>query len=65
MPGLRLTPDAQADLVAIRRFTLARWGEDQSRKYLAALRQAMRLLPETPALSRNRPDNQLNHRSME
>jgi len=56
MPGYRLTPDAQADLVAIRRFTLERWGVDQSRKYLAELRQAMRLLSETPALGKSRPE---------
>ncbi len=52
----RLTPDAQADLVEIRRFTLIRWGVEQSRKYLAELRQSMRLLSATPTLGKNRPE---------
>jgi len=52
----RLTPDAQTDLIEIRRFTLTRWGADQSRKYFAELRQAIRLLSETPTLGMKRPE---------
>jgi toxin ParE1/3/4 len=57
MLGYRLTPDAQSDLVGIRRFTLSRWGADQSRNYLAGLRRTLRLLTETPSsLGKARPE---------
>ncbi|MEX0603230.1 MAG: type II toxin-antitoxin system RelE/ParE family toxin [Marinobacter sp.] len=56
MASYRLTPDAQTDLVGIRRFTLARWGADQSRKYLSGLRQTLQLLTENPSLGKARPE---------
>ena len=56
MSNYRLTPDAQSDLIDIRRFTLARWGEAQSKKYLFELRQTLHLLAETPSLGKPRPD---------
>ena len=56
MSNYRLTPDAQSDLIDIRRFTLDRWGEAQSKKYLSELRQTLRLLAETPSLGKPRPD---------
>ena len=56
MSNYRLTPDAQSDLIEIRRFTLDRWGEAQSKKYLAELRQTIRLLAEPPSLGKRRPD---------
>jgi len=56
MSNYRLTPDAQSDLIDIRRFTLNRWGEAQSEKYLSELRQTLRLLAETPSLGKPRPD---------
>jgi toxin ParE1/3/4 len=56
MPNYRLTPDAQSDLIEIRHFTLERWGEAQSQKYLSELRQTIRLLAETPSLGKSRPD---------
>lgn len=56
MPGYRLTPDAQSDLVEIRRYTLKQWGKSQSQKYLSELRQTLRLLAETPSLGKQRPD---------
>jgi len=52
----RLTPDAQTDLIEIRRFTVKQWGTAQSQKYLLELRQTMRLLAETPSLGKSRPD---------
>ena len=52
----RLTPDAQSDLHEIRRFTLAQWGSRQSEKYLAELRQVIRLLSESPGMGKQRPD---------
>lgn len=56
MPGYRLTPDAQSDLIEIRRYTLQQWGVAQSRKYLSELRMVMRLLAETPSLGMARPE---------
>ena len=56
MPAYRLTPDAQSDLIKIRRFTAEQWGGAQSRKYLAELRVTIQLLAETPALGKGRPD---------
>jgi len=56
----RLTPDAQTDLVEIRRFTLAQWGSEQSKKYLSELRQVIRLLSETPNMGRQRQKLGLN-----
>lgn len=56
MPAYRLTPDARMDLIDIRRFTLVRWGAEQSRKYLDELRRTMRLLSGAPTLGKNRPD---------
>jgi len=52
----RLTPDAQTDLIEIRRFTVNQWGTAQSQKYLFELRQTIRLLAETPSLGKSRPD---------
>jgi toxin ParE1/3/4 len=52
----RLTPDAQSDLIEIRRYTLQQWGEAQSIKYLSELRQTMSLLADSPALGKERPE---------
>lgn len=52
----RLTPDAQPDLIAIRRFTIQHWGAEQSRKYLSELRNTIRLLTEAPSLGKPRPE---------
>jgi len=56
MPAYRLTPDAQSDLIEIRRHTVKQWGSAQSKKYLAELRKVIRLLAETPSLGKSRPD---------
>lgn len=56
MPKYRLTPDARADLIDIRRYTVERWGEAQSQKYLSELRQTIRLLAGTPSLGKARPE---------
>ncbi len=55
-PSYRLTPDAQTDLIEIRRYTFEQWGEIQSKKYLSELRQTIRLLSESPAIGKQRPD---------
>lgn len=52
----RLTPDAQSDLIEIRRFTVQQWGPTQSQKYLSELRKTIRLLTETPSLGKSRPE---------
>jgi len=52
----RLTPDAQSDLIAIRRYTLVQWGSEQSKKYLSELRQIMSLLSETPKMGTKRSE---------
>jgi toxin ParE1/3/4 len=56
MSNFRLTPDAQSDLIEIRRFTIKQWGGVQSKKYLSELRQTIQLLAETPSLGKPRPD---------
>ncbi len=56
MAHFQLTPDAKSDLIEIRRFTIKQWGVAQSQKYLSELQQTIRLLAETPALGRSRPD---------
>jgi toxin ParE1/3/4 len=56
MAAYRLTPNAQSDLIEIRRYTVAQWGAAQSRKYLSALRKIIHLLAETPSLGKQRPE---------
>ncbi len=56
MSNYRLTPNAQSDLIEIRRYTLIQWGEAQSIKYLSELRQTIRLLAESPFLGKPRPE---------
>ncbi len=56
MENYRLAPDAQSDLIDIRRYTVEQWGMAQSQKYLSELRQTIRLLVETPALGKSRLD---------
>ena len=52
----RLTPDAQSDILEIRRFTVSQWGVAQAQRYLVELRLAMQQLAETPALGKARPE---------
>lgn len=56
MPNYYLSPDAQSDLIDIRRYTMEQWGETQSRKYLSELQQTLHLLADTPSLGKSRPD---------
>lgn len=56
MSNYRLTPDAQSDLIEIRRYTLQQWGEAQSIKYLSELRQTMSMLADSPSLGKARPE---------
>lgn len=52
LPAYRLTPDAQTDLIEIRRYTLNQWGKGQSQKYLSELRQTIKLVSETPTIGK-------------
>ncbi|MCK5662597.1 MAG: type II toxin-antitoxin system RelE/ParE family toxin [Thiotrichaceae bacterium] len=56
MAHFRLTPDAQSDLIEIRRYTQQQWDNTQSKKYLSELRQTLHLLAETPSIGKSRPD---------
>lgn len=56
MAGYRLTPDAQSDLIEIRRYGIEHWGTAQSQYYLSGLRQRIQLLAETPSLGKARPE---------
>jgi toxin ParE1/3/4 len=60
MTNYRLTPDAQSDLIDIRRYTVKQWGEAQSKKYLSELQQTIRLLAESPSLGKSRPEVGMN-----
>ena len=55
MSGFRLAPDAQSDLLDIRRFTASQWGVAQAQRYLADFRRAMQLFAESLTLSKARP----------
>lgn len=54
--GFRLTRDAQQDLIAIRRYTVETWGQEQSRQYLAGMRDTIELLAEFPGQGLGRSD---------
>ncbi|WP_028865220.1 type II toxin-antitoxin system RelE/ParE family toxin [Psychromonas aquimarina] len=56
MVAHRLTIDARADIIEIRRYTLNQWGSEQSKKYLVELRQTIRVLSETPTIGKKRRD---------
>ena len=50
----RLTRDAQADLVEIRRYSVKQWGLEQSKKYVHELRQTIKILSEMPEMGKQR-----------
>ncbi len=52
----QLTPDAQTDLIEIRRYTLNQWGHEQSKAYLSELRQSINALSKTPGIGKQRLD---------
>ena len=56
MSRYRLTPNAQSDLIEIRRFTVKQWGIAQSKKYLSELRQTIQLLAGNSSLGKIRPE---------
>ena len=56
MNQFRLTVDAQSDLIEIRRYTLEKWGSEQSQKYLAELLKTVSILSENPLIGKERED---------
>ena len=56
MRGFHLTPDAQSDLLDIRRFTISQWSATRAQRYLAELRRSIQRLAQTPSLGKARPD---------
>jgi toxin ParE1/3/4 len=56
MANFRLTPEANKDIINIRGVTQKRWGQAQSKKYIAQLRYTIKKLAETPAMGKRSPD---------
>jgi toxin ParE1/3/4 len=56
MRRLTFAAAAIADLEDIARFTEARWGGEQKRRYLSAMQTAFQRLRDNPRLGRNRQD---------
>ena len=54
MPNYQLTPDAQSDLIEIRRHTMKQWGKKQSESYLMGLRKTIQTIAATPAIGKLR-----------
>lgn len=54
----RLTPDAQADLEEIRRFTRQEWGEAQSFNYLQEIQKTLQTLSKMPGMGKKCDDIQ-------
>lgn len=50
MPGFRVTRKAQADLIAIGRFTEREWGRNQRKSYLKQLDNSFGKIAENPEL---------------
>lgn len=50
MPAFKITRKAQADLIAIGRFTLKEWGARQRNSYLLQLDQCFSQLAENPEI---------------
>lgn len=63
MADYRLTPRALADLDAIADYSLARWGRDQTERYLSNLTKRMEMLAETPSMGRDRSEVAPGYRS--
>ncbi|MCX7115703.1 MAG: type II toxin-antitoxin system RelE/ParE family toxin [Gammaproteobacteria bacterium] len=53
MPLYVLTEQSKQDLIQIRRFTVERWGNEQSINYLGELKKTLRLLSEMPAMGKS------------
>lgn len=56
MRGLRLTPEARADIAAVGRYSRKTWGAAKAREYSAALAERIMTLRARPSLGRRRLD---------
>ncbi len=56
MLSYKFTPDASADLLNIRIYTLKTWGREQSTKYLQELSKTLQLLAGSPSIGIQRTD---------
>lgn len=54
--GYILSPNAQGSLKKIKRFSLNRFGKEQTRLYLTALKNKMELIADDPLMGNHRPD---------
>ncbi|MFJ5161002.1 type II toxin-antitoxin system RelE/ParE family toxin [Pantoea sp. NPDC088449] len=54
MATFQLTDEARQDIVDIRRFTLQKWGDAQSKSYLKRLQETLRTLADMPNLGKSR-----------
>ncbi|UQB41884.1 type II toxin-antitoxin system RelE/ParE family toxin [Thiomicrospira microaerophila] len=52
----RLTAEAKADLIDIRRYNVKNWGEVKSQAYLSGLRDTIQRLAAFPLIGEPRPD---------
>jgi toxin ParE1/3/4 len=52
MPQFLFTDDSKQDLIQIRRFTVERWGHEQSGHYLGNLKKTLQLLSEMPSMGK-------------
>lgn len=55
MPGVKLTFGGRRDIEAIADYTRSTWGGEQTKKYLSALEDQLKLLAAQPALGMERP----------
>ena len=53
MPQYLFTNQSKQDLIQIRRFTIERWGNEQSIHYLTDLKKTLRLLVELPSMGKD------------
>ncbi len=56
MPSYKFTQDARADLLNIRKYTIEKWGKEQSTKYLQELNKTLQLLTDSPSIGIQRAD---------
>jgi len=57
MPQYLFTEQSKQDLIQIRRFTVERWGNNQSVHYLRSLRKTLLLLSEMPSMGKDCSDD--------
>ena len=56
MLTVRLTYDAQQDLISIRKYTIKEWGIKQSQLYITGIRNTILQIRDNPRLGKERPE---------